>query len=99
MSIYSPDLTLRQPLTLTAIFPLFLSNYALAVLAILPNTFFLKLLLLPFIQWQTWMCIIRYDFGALLAQRFGYESSDKFAFWNLMYTVRGFLTLILMRIR
>jgi|SRR5712671_3630639 len=99
MSIYSPDLALRQPLTLTAALPLFLSYYAQAVLTILPNTFFLKLLLLPFIQWQAWMCTMRYDSGALLAQWFGYESSDKFAFWNLMYTVRYFLSLILMCIR
>ncbi|KAH9960526.1 hypothetical protein BC827DRAFT_1133179 [Russula dissimulans] len=86
MFIYSSDLALRQPLTLTAIFPLVLSYYAQAVLTLLPNTFFLRLLLLPFIQWQAWRCIVGYDFGALLAQWFGYESSDKFAFWNLMYT-------------
>jgi len=86
MFSYSSDLALRQPLTLTAIFPLVLSYYAQAVLTLLPNTFFLRLLLLPFIQWQAWRCIMGYDFGALLAQWFGHESSDKFAFWNLMYT-------------
>jgi len=86
MSIYSLDLALRQPLTPTAILPLVLGYYAQAVLAILPNTFFLRLLLLPFIQWQAWKCTVGYDFGALLAQWFGHESSDKFAFWNLIYT-------------
>jgi hypothetical protein len=44
-----PDPALRQPATLAAITPVILSVYAQAVLAILPNTFILKLALLPFI--------------------------------------------------
>ncbi|KAH9978699.1 hypothetical protein BGW80DRAFT_1530441 [Lactifluus volemus] len=52
--IHPPDPALRQPSTATAGLPLFSSFYLLAVLAILPNTFLLKLLLLPFIIWQAW---------------------------------------------
>jgi len=87
MSIYSLDLALRQPFTLTVLLPFLLSYYAQAVLAILPNTFILKLLLLPFIQWQAWRCAMRYDFGELLAQWFGHPSTDRFTLWNGVYNI------------
>jgi len=92
MSIYFPDPAFRQPLTLAVFLPFILSYYAQAVLAILPNTFFLKLLLLPFILWQAWSCAVRYDFGALLAEWFGHPNTDKFAFWNVLYTCSVFCT-------
>jgi hypothetical protein len=88
MSIYPPDPALRQPLTPTAVFPLFLSYYVLAVLTILPNTFIFKLLLLPFIIWQAWRCAVRLDFSAWLAELPGLESANGLAFWNLIFIVR-----------
>jgi hypothetical protein len=53
-----PDPALRQPATLAAVTPAFLTIYAQAVLAILSNTFILKLSLLPFIVWQAWSCAV-----------------------------------------
>jgi len=88
MFIYSPDPALRQPLTLAAVFPVFLGYYAQAVLAILPNTFIFRLLLLPFILWQAWRCAVGLDFGAFLAQLLGYQSADRFAFFNNSFVVR-----------
>jgi hypothetical protein len=60
----------------------------LAVLAILPNTFLLKLLLLPFIIWQAWKCAVELDISASLAQLPCFQSADGLAFWNLMHVVR-----------
>jgi len=88
MTIYSPDPALRQPLTLATVFPLFLGFYAQAVLAILPNTFIFKLLLLPFILWQAWRCAVGLDFGASLAQLPGYQGADRFVFLNFCFVVR-----------
>jgi len=88
MTVYSPDPALRQPLTLAAVFPLLLSYYAQAVLAILPNTFIFRLLLLPFILWQAWRCAVGLDFGAFLAQLPGYKGADRFVFLNVCFVVR-----------
>jgi hypothetical protein len=88
MTTYSPDLALRQPLTLAAVFPLFLGCYAQAVLAILPNTFMFKVLLLPFILWQAWKCSIGFDFGSSLAPLLGHQGTDRVDFWNFMFVVR-----------
>ena len=88
MSINSPDL--RPPLTLAACFPLLLAYYAQAVLAILPNTFIFKLLLLPFILWQAWKCAVELDCAGPWARLLGHENTDKFAFMNFNATVRHF---------
>jgi hypothetical protein len=88
--MYSPDPTLRQPLTLAAVFPLLLCYYAQAVLAILPNTFIFKLFLLPFILWQAWRCAIGYDMAALQAQMVGRQSADRLGSTNMMFMVRPF---------
>lgn len=90
MSINSPDRpALRPPLTHAILYPLFLSYYAHAVLAILPNTFLFKLLLLPFILWQGWMCAVRYDHAVFLAQSLGHQNTDRLGFLNLIYVVRA----------
>ena len=47
-----PDPTSSQPFTQTA--TIYLFHYVLAVLAILPDTFILKLAILPAILWQAW---------------------------------------------
>jgi len=88
MSISSSGPALRQPLTLGAVFPVFLGYYAQAVLAILPNTFIFKLLLLPFILWQAWKCAIGVDCAVLTAQFLGRESTDRFRCSNLALVVR-----------
>jgi hypothetical protein len=88
MFIHSPDPALRQPLTPTTVLPLFSSFYVLGVLAILPNTFLLKLLLLPFIIWQAWKCAVELDLSACLVQLPGFQNVDGLAFWNLIYVVR-----------
>jgi hypothetical protein len=84
----TPDPALRQPLTLTTIAPLYLNFYALAVLALLPDTFMLKLSLLPFIVWKAWNCAVGLDFSAWLAQTLGLESADRLKFWNMSFVVR-----------
>lgn len=82
-----PDPALRQPLTLTAVAPLFLSYYALAVLAILPNTFILKLSILPFIVWQAWGCAVGLNLSAALTGWLGLQSADRLNLWNGSFVV------------
>jgi hypothetical protein len=84
----TPDPALRQPLTLTAVAPLYLSFYALGVLAILPDTFIFKLSLLPFVVWQAWSCAVGLNFSAALAQLLGLEDADRVNFWNNSFVVR-----------
>jgi hypothetical protein len=88
MSPYSLDSALREPLTPTVILPLILGYYTQAVLVILPNTFTLKVSLLPFILWQAWRCAIGFDFAAQLAQLLGHQSGDRLSFWNFLFVVR-----------
>jgi hypothetical protein len=82
-----PDLSLRQPSVITPI-PLFLIYYTLAVLAGLPKTFFLKLLLQPIFVWQAWRCVVDADFAAWLAQSLGFESAAHLNFCNSPFAVR-----------
>ncbi|KAH9954276.1 hypothetical protein BC827DRAFT_1143989 [Russula dissimulans] len=82
-----PDPALRQPLTLAAIAPLYLTFYALAVLSILPNTFVLKLSLLPFIVWQGWSCAVGLNFSMALAESIGHPNGDRLRFWNMSYVI------------
>jgi len=82
-----PDPALRQPLTVAAIAPLYLSFYALAVLSILPNTFVLKLSLLPFIVWQAWRNAVGLDFSMGLAEWIGHPNRDRLRFWNMSFLV------------
>jgi hypothetical protein len=84
-----PDPVLRQPLTLTAIFPLYLSHYAMAVLVILPNTFILKLSLLPFIIWKTWTCTMGLSVSMGLARSLGLQSGGRLAVWDSSFVVRS----------
>ncbi|KAH8993661.1 hypothetical protein EDB83DRAFT_2478091 [Lactarius deliciosus] len=73
---FLPDLSLRQP-SITAVFPLFLTYYALAVLAILPNTFPFRLLLQPVFLWQARRCVLVVDLSAWFAQLLGLQSADR----------------------
>jgi len=87
MPFFLPDPTLRQPLTLTAVTPLFLSYHAMAVLSILPNTFILKLSILPFIIWQAWSCAMGLNLSAALAGWLGLQSADQHNFANIGFVV------------
>jgi hypothetical protein len=89
----SPDPALPQPATLAALAPLILCFYAQAVLAILPNTFVLKLSLLPFVVWQAWSCAVTLSFSMGLANLFGMKNDERLRFWNPEFVVSGFLHL------
>jgi hypothetical protein len=86
------DLSLHQQLTVTAILPFLLSHYAMAVLAILPNTFILKLSLLPLIVWQAWTCVVGLNLSMWIARLLGLRSADRFSFWNFTFAVRSLAT-------
>jgi hypothetical protein len=83
-----PDPSLRQPLTLSVVLPVYTGHYAMAVLAMLPNTFILRLSLLPFIIWQAWTCAVGFDSSLSIAQWLGYQSADRLIFWNFPFVVR-----------
>ncbi|KAI0267189.1 hypothetical protein BGY98DRAFT_1084902 [Russula aff. rugulosa BPL654] len=82
-----PDPASRQPFTTAAFLPLYSLHYVLAVLAILPHTFILKLALLPILLWQAWKCATGLDFSAGLANLFGLESSARVNQFNFMFVV------------
>ena len=83
-----PDPAFRQPFTIAALLPLYSLYHVLAVLAILPHTFILKLALLPILLWQAWECAVGLDFAAGLANLFGLESSARLRHFNFMFVVR-----------
>ncbi|KAH9972134.1 hypothetical protein BGW80DRAFT_1460056 [Lactifluus volemus] len=89
-----PDPSLRQPLTLSVVLPVYTGHYAMAVLAMLPNTFILKLSLLPFIIWQAWTCAVGFDSSLSIAQWLGYQTADRLVFWNFPFVVR-FLSIVM----
>ena len=83
-----PDPASRQPFTITAALPLHLLYYVLAVLAILPHTFILKLALLPAVLWQAWKCAVGLDLALGLANSMGLESPTGLRFLNYLFVVR-----------
>ena len=83
-----PDLSLRQPLV-TPLILLFLTYYALAVLAVLPNTFLLRLSLQPIFLWKAWRCVADVDFAAWLAQFLGLKSAVRLHLFNSTLVVRS----------
>jgi hypothetical protein len=94
LTLYSmfPDPTSRQPYTAAAFLPLFTCHYVLAVLAILPHTFILKLALLPVILWQAWNCAVGLDLSAGVANSLGLESSGRVRHLNFAFVVRFLVT-------
>ena len=83
-----PDPASRQPFTTAAFLPLYSLYYVLAVLAILPRTFILKLALLPIFLWQVWKCTTGFDLAAGLANSLGLESTDRVLPFNFGFVVR-----------
>ena len=96
MPFLLPDPTLRRPLTPTAVTPLFLSYHALAVLAILPNTFILKFSILPFIIWQAWSCAVGLNLSGALAGWLGLQSADRLNICNVAFAVGATWKIFLM---
>ena len=84
----SPDPDSRQPFTTAAFLPLYTCHYVLAVLAILPHTFVLKLAFLPIVLWQVWTCAVGLDFSVGVANWLGFESSARLRHLNFMFVVR-----------
>jgi hypothetical protein len=73
-----PDPTARQPFTTAAFLVPYSLHYVLAVLAILPHTFILKVALFPIVMWQAWKCAVERDVSVALANSInslGFESS------------------------
>jgi hypothetical protein len=83
-----PDPASRQPFTTAAFLPLYSLHYVLAVLAILPHTFILKLALLPILLWQAWKCAVGLDLSVGLANLLGIESSARLRYFNFLFVVR-----------
>ena len=82
-----PDATLRRALTLTDIAPVILCYYAHAVMAILPNTYWLRVALLPVTEWFVWNSAVTLDFSKYLAGQFGLENPLRISFLNMMFDV------------
>ena len=86
-SPFLPDPASRQPFTTAAFLPLYSLHYVLAVLAILPRTFILKLALLPILLWQVWKCATGLDLSAGLAISLGLESPARVRAYNFGFLV------------
>jgi len=85
---FPPDPAARQPFTVAAFLPLCACQYLLAVLAILPHTYVLRLAIVPVVLWQAWYCAVGLDFSAALAKSLGRDSVDRLNHWNYGYVVR-----------
>jgi hypothetical protein len=82
-----PDPTSRQPFTTSAFLPLWACHYLLAVLAILPHTYTLRLAMVPVMLWQALNCAVGLDFSAGVAKSLG-RDVDRLNHWNFAYGVR-----------
>ena len=83
-----PDPAARQPFTIVALLVPYSLHYVLAVLAILPRTFILKVAIFPILLWQTWKCVTEKDVSVTLANSLGFESSTRIRHWNILLEVR-----------
>ena len=83
-----PDAAARQPFTTVALLVPYSLHYVLAVLAILPHTFILKLALFPIVLWQAWKYAVEREVPVAMADSLGFESSAMFRHWNLALAVR-----------
>ena len=85
---FPPDPAARQPLTVAAVLPLYACHYLLAVLAILPHTYILRLAFVPVVLWQAWYCAVGLDFSAGVAKSLGRDGVGRLNQWNYGYVVR-----------
>jgi hypothetical protein len=86
-----PDPTARQPITTVAFLVPYSLHYVLAVLAILPHTFILKVAIFPIVLWQAWKCAVERDVSVVMANSLGFESSARLHHWNFTLVVRFFI--------
>ena len=84
----APDPAARQPFSTAAFLVPCSLHYVLAVLAILPHTFILKLALFPIFLWQVWKFTVEQDLSVALANSLGHESSARLRHWNYALAVR-----------
>ena len=82
-----PDASLRRALTLTDIVPVILCYYVHAVLAIVPNTYWLRVALLPVTEWFVWNVAVTLDFSKYLASTLGLENPVRVSFLNMAFDV------------
>lgn len=68
-----PDSSLREPITISAVAPLFACYYVLALLVQLPRTFVFRVSLLPIVIWSGWHAATRYDLALRVALMLGWE--------------------------
>jgi len=87
-SAFPPDPAARQPLTVAAILLLYAYHYLLAVLAILPHTYIVRLAFLSVVLWQAWYCAVGLDLPAALAKLLGRDSVGRLHQVNYGYVVR-----------
>ena len=92
---FLPDPSLRQPSAI-ALIPLIMTFYAQAVLAILPNTFYFRIVLQPVLMWQAWRCLADVNLAAWLAQSLGINDAARVNVFNPMLAVRLFFTKMLL---
>jgi hypothetical protein len=83
-----PDPAAGQPFTTAAFLVPYSLHYVLAVLAILPHTFILKVALFPIVLWQAWKCAVERDVSVALAHSLGFESSARLRNWDFALAVR-----------
>lgn len=82
-----PDPALREPVTFSAVAPLFACYYALALLVQLPRTFLLRVSLLPIAIWAGWHAATRYDFALRIAFMLGWEDHWQIQGLNFAFVV------------
>ena len=82
-----PDASLRRALTLTDIAPVILCYYVHAVLAIVPNTYWFRVALLPVTEWFVWNAAVTLDFSKYLAGTLGIENPVRVSFLNMAFDV------------
>ena len=83
-----PDPAARQPFTTVAFLIPYSLHYVLAVLAILPHTFILKVALFPVVLWQVLKFEVERDVSVTMANSLGFESSVRLRHWNMALAVR-----------
>src|SRR5580698_751505 len=85
-----PDPAARQPFTTVSLLIPYSLHYVLAVLAILPHTFILKVAFFPIVLWQIWKCAVERDVSVALANSLGFDSPTRHRHWDITLVVRFF---------
>ena len=86
-----PDASLRRPLTIIDIALVILSYYAHAVMAMLPGTFWFRVMLFPFTLWLAWSRAVTLDFAQYLANALGGANPLRLTHLNFAWVVSNSL--------